>query len=230
MAENPYQEALQRASDLHEKLGPGYREVIEAIFPQLRGNENERMSKYINQELACLRANETKGSDRYEELTKAIAWVDGVPEKVALMEDDVWTEQDQNTIDNICSYIRGEQHFSENAIDDAIKFLTTRFQRPSPAVRWKPNDQGRYEDIRDILTTLVRSDGRANFTVSAVEADLRWFKERYHNMIPLQLTNSDKLSLGWVVDKLEDMKGRCLPVEFKRDKTERAISVIKTLL
>lgn len=230
MADKKYEEALQRASEMHERLGRGYREIIEAIFPQLRGSENERMSKYITNELACLRASEGKGSERYDELTKAITWTEGVVEKLAVSEDDVWTEQDQNTIDNICSYIRGEQHFSENAIDDAIKFLTTRFQRPSPAVRWKPNDQGRYEDIRDILNTLIRSNGHANFTVSAVEADLRWFKERYQNMIPLQLTNSDKLSLGWVVDKLEDMKGRYLPVEFNRDKTEKAISTIKKLL
>lgn len=49
-------------------------------------------------------------------------------------------------------------------------------------------------------------------------------------MIPLQLTNSDKLSLSWVIDKLEDMKDRFLPVEFNRDKTEKAISTIKKLL
>jgi len=34
------------------------------------------MKNYIKNELACLRAMEPIGSDRYEELTKAIQWVD----------------------------------------------------------------------------------------------------------------------------------------------------------
>jgi len=40
------------------------------------------MKDYIKNELVCLRAMEPIGSDRYEELTKAIQWVDSQNESI----------------------------------------------------------------------------------------------------------------------------------------------------
>ena len=37
---------------------------------------DEKMANFVTNELACLRATVEKGSDRYEELTNAIAWVE----------------------------------------------------------------------------------------------------------------------------------------------------------
>ena len=37
---------------------------------------DEKMANFIINELACLRATDEKGSERYEELTNAIAWVE----------------------------------------------------------------------------------------------------------------------------------------------------------
>ena len=79
--EQKYKEALEKAKNVHALLkrsddckNYSYAETIEDIFPELRESEDERIRKFISQELACLRANDEKGSDRYEELTDAIVW------------------------------------------------------------------------------------------------------------------------------------------------------------
>ena len=46
------------------------------IFPELKESDDEKMRNFIINELACLRATVEQGSDRYEELTNAIAWVE----------------------------------------------------------------------------------------------------------------------------------------------------------
>ena len=46
------------------------------IFPELRESGDERMIRFIANELMCLRAIDSKGSDRYKELTNAIAWIE----------------------------------------------------------------------------------------------------------------------------------------------------------
>lgn len=55
------------------------REALETLIPELKEseeNEDERFKNFISNELACLRATNGKGSDRYEELTKAINWLE----------------------------------------------------------------------------------------------------------------------------------------------------------
>ena len=227
MAENLYQEALKKASDLHEKLGPGYREIIEAIFPQLRGTEDERMSKYVTNELACLRANETKGSDRYDELTKAIEWVEKVPAKLAENKKDTWNAQDRNVFESLIGFVRGEFGATEAVRKQFADFLTERFQMLDFGVEWMPEDQAYYEDIRDILSELAGS----NPDNKAVVADLGWLSDRVKNMKPASpLSNDDATAIRWVLDRLEDIKDRPAYSELSRQKVVRAISILKKLL
>ena len=47
-------------------------------------DDDEKMRNFIGNELACLRATEGKGSDRYEELTNAIAWLKKQAEQSSL--------------------------------------------------------------------------------------------------------------------------------------------------
>jgi hypothetical protein len=53
-----------------------YEEDIIDIFPELKESEDERIRKFISNELVCLRATYGKSSDRYEELTNAVAWLE----------------------------------------------------------------------------------------------------------------------------------------------------------
>ena len=65
-----YDKAIERAKKLY---GNG---ITEEIFPELKESDDEKMRNFIINELACLRATNEKDSDRYEELTNAIAWVE----------------------------------------------------------------------------------------------------------------------------------------------------------
>ena len=69
-----YEQALERAKVINP--GTADYEVAVKIFPELKESEDERIKKFISHELACLRAADEKGSDRYKELTDAIAWLE----------------------------------------------------------------------------------------------------------------------------------------------------------
>ena len=71
-----YDEALKKASAAHKDDDRHIKATLERIFPELKESEDEKMINFIINELACLRATDEKGSDRYEELTNAIAWLE----------------------------------------------------------------------------------------------------------------------------------------------------------
>lgn len=76
-----YDEALGRAKALYAKGAPDSLH-LEEMFPVLKESEDEKIKNFICNELACLRATDEKGSDRYEELTNAIAWLEKQGDKV----------------------------------------------------------------------------------------------------------------------------------------------------
>lgn len=72
-----YEDALNRAKKLQANAkGLILNKWLYSIFPELKESEDEQMINLINHELACLRATDEKGSDRYKELTNAIAWLE----------------------------------------------------------------------------------------------------------------------------------------------------------
>ena len=52
------------------------------IFPELKESERIRMINFISNELACIRATDEKGSDRYDELTEAIDWLENQADQI----------------------------------------------------------------------------------------------------------------------------------------------------
>ena len=70
-----YDEALKKASTAHKDEDRHLKATLERIFPELKDSNDKKIRNFIINELACLRATDEKGSDRYEELTNAIAWL-----------------------------------------------------------------------------------------------------------------------------------------------------------
>lgn len=52
------------------------KEALETLIPEFHESEDEKVRKFIQNELACLRASEDKGSERYNELTSAITYLE----------------------------------------------------------------------------------------------------------------------------------------------------------
>ena len=71
-----YDEALEKASAAYKDNDRHLKATLERIFPELKDSDDKKMRNFIINELACIRATDEKGSDRYEELTNAIAWVE----------------------------------------------------------------------------------------------------------------------------------------------------------
>lgn len=99
-----YEEALERCREFYLKLGNAkLKEEVEEIFPELNKSEDKKIRKFISHELACLRANDEKGSDRYEELTNAITWLEKQAEQTH-----VWNVEDEHNLNVALSYIKDE--------------------------------------------------------------------------------------------------------------------------
>lgn len=73
--EKKYKDALIRAREVHRNEADK-RSTMEFLFPELKESEDEKIRKFISNELVCLRATYEKGSDRYEELTNAVTWLE----------------------------------------------------------------------------------------------------------------------------------------------------------
>ena len=68
-----YDELIKKAQDvLHTSE---FINIID-LFPEFEMDKDEMIKNFICNELACLRATDEKGSDRYNELTEAIAWIE----------------------------------------------------------------------------------------------------------------------------------------------------------
>ena len=137
-----YDKAFGRAKALYAKGAPDSLH-LEEMFPALKESEDERIRNFISNELACLRATEGKGSDRYEELTNAIAWLekqgeqkptDNVEPKFKVGEwitngeytwkivdvkplDYILQSQDGNIVDDTISHV--DEQFHSFTIEDA---------------------------------------------------------------------------------------------------------------
>lgn len=77
-----YEDALEYMRTVYPTLNGAAKEDVEHYFPELKENEDEKMINFISHELACLRATDEKGSDRYNELTEAIAWLKKQDERI----------------------------------------------------------------------------------------------------------------------------------------------------
>ena len=71
-----YDKAIKEAYIAYKDEDRHLKATLERIFPELKESDDEKMRNFIINELACLRATDEKGSDRYEELTNAIAWLE----------------------------------------------------------------------------------------------------------------------------------------------------------
>lgn len=82
-----YDEAIVRAKSKikNDKDHLLYEEDITYIFPELKDDE-DKIRNFISNELVCLRATDGKGSDRYEELTNAITWLEKQGEQNLVIE------------------------------------------------------------------------------------------------------------------------------------------------
>ena len=73
-----YDMALERAKEKIKDSGDneGRKIMIRDIFPELAESKDERIRKELMNEICCLRASESKGSDRYESLTEMLAYLE----------------------------------------------------------------------------------------------------------------------------------------------------------
>lgn len=158
-----YDEALKVTKNL---IGAGlvYEDAAIQIFPELLKENDERIKNFINNELACLRATDDKGSDRYNELTEAITWVEKQSELVNYLSkglDDAYERIDELIQKNneLCIKFEKQGEQRENATRDKIseylrKLILDQFQRGFPML----NYEGRIEEEVDFIINIAKKE------------------------------------------------------------------------
>jgi len=90
-------------------------------------------------------------------------------------------------------------HYPKDA-DEIGVIVSEMVNKHNKPIVFESKDQGRYEDIRDILRELINND---KYTRSAIECDLKWLTERFRYMKPQpkqEWSERDELMLGKCID------------------------------
>lgn len=72
--ENKYNEALKRAAIMYKSEDKSLKKSLEQIFPELRGDEDEKIRKWIINEIKVKHHN--LDEDNVDFVDKAIAWLE----------------------------------------------------------------------------------------------------------------------------------------------------------
>ena len=168
-----------------EDVKPATKEQRELLFTKMKEagyewNAEKKELKKIEQKSAWSEEDETSIAINNPDAYK-IGFADGEAHAKEEMTT-AWSKEDEKEykyvlkfVDNILNNCGNKKDYEHcKRCYDWLKSLKHR-----QTVEWEPKDQGRYEDIRDVLRCCMNLD---TFTQSAVEADLKWFVERYSNM------------------------------------------------
>jgi len=197
--EKKYNEALERAKQLHsEDCSAENKDTCEFIFPELRESEDERIRKFIKDELMCLRVGE-KDSDRDKELLNAIAWLEkqkeqkpcdncneheigyrrglkvGYQQALDEQKPAEWSEEDEKMLLSIINAFRNGT-VSTIGQEQWLKSLPKRFNL-QPIQEWSEED----EKIRIGLIATLRGFGANTSTNSTSRnytfpREIEWLK------------------------------------------------------
>ena len=178
-----YDDALERAKSFEL---PEYKNIMTSVFPELKEREDEKIRNFICNELACLRAADEKGSDRYEELTNAIAWlekqckdepIDLIQQRVDALtqlekqgeHNPAWSEKDIFKVQRICKYLdNAKKYYADiTEVRECIDWLKSLKDRIQP--QWKPSK----EQMKQLNSAAnIYPDSRIGYALRSLYQDL----------------------------------------------------------
>jgi len=129
---NIREETLKIARNLIEK-DPSLTDWVISKFPELKESEDVRMKNFISNELACIRATDGKGSDRYNELTEAIAWLKKQSEQKP-----IWSEEDSMHLTN--AILAAEKEWGAES-------YTSKWLKSLKPQQWSGEDERLFDSV-----------------------------------------------------------------------------------
>ena len=166
-------EVVKKYSGAHIMLTE---DLIGEMFPELMENNDEK----IRTELIRL-VSDWSDDGR----ASTCGYLTSIPKKDILE----WLERQKSLFsDNekrdVWEYVEKFKenygHYPKDA-DEIGVIVSEMVNKHNKPIVFEGKDQGRYEDIRDILRELINND---KYTRSAIECDLKWLTERFRYMKP----------------------------------------------
>lgn len=186
-----YDEAIERAKKLY---GNG---IAEGIFPELKESDDEKMRNFIINELACLRATDEKSSDRYEELTNAIDWLEKQRDKDKLIQElgEYKVKYTQEVLEKYVNSMSNKdderlrktaiaflKDFAEQGYENAVECIAWLEKQRKPKSYWKPTEE-QYEAL-DYAYNSCPDTERGNYYEGVLETlieDLHMLEKQGEN-------------------------------------------------
>lgn len=127
--------------------------ILEEIFPELREPEDERMIKFIKQQLFNIKKTITENYELDAKLTKAIEWLEKQGEQKP-----AWTEEDEKFLSDIIKdLVHPWNEYIPDRIEDEIEWLKNRLKsiknrvQPQPKQEWSKEDKYNHNIILYLL-------------------------------------------------------------------------------
>jgi len=164
-------------------------DFIEYEYPALKESEDEEIRNFINNELTFLRALDSIDSDRYKEITNAIAWL----EKQGMKETkktSIWNHWKDGIAGNgegkLIYLIKDGNDYSLNSVlgrecdyillSDLDKLMLEEKQGEQKTAEWSEEDEEHLNSILERLEGMCKKGATFTRTRFAVSEDKDWLK------------------------------------------------------
>ena len=152
-----YDDALERAKEIHKTINPVGQKDIEVIFPELAESEDERIRKEIRTYLHNELHNIDQLTPRTNEFERWIAWLEKQKEQKT-----EWSLQDEKILGEIFCAIRIDSALSEKKQDELICWLQQyrpyMYKEQKPA-EWSEGDEKKLSLIVGIIESYEHAHG-----------------------------------------------------------------------
>lgn len=165
-----YQEALERARELHEAGNALTKSQMEIVFPELKESEDERIRKelvyFIQKEKEYMESKvKPENSPRLMFFMDALAYLERQNEQKPAE----WSEEDDKMLNAIIDDIHCGTDFNAEVMHEANereKWLRERFKSLRPQPSWKPSEQ----QMRCLLDCVSKAKEIHNASVGGYDA------------------------------------------------------------
>lgn len=124
-----YEEALERAKELHEAGNALTKSQMEIVFPELKESEDERIRTRL---IALV---EAFGQGEYKD--EMLAYLERQKEQQPAE----WSEGDEGMLNCIIATLCEESHGGRETNDKMVTWLENRLKSLRPQPHWKPSEE-----------------------------------------------------------------------------------------
>ena len=205
-----YDSIIEKANKMHSENCEACKACIEELIPDLVESEDEKIRKWIIDDITFNMNNEPLHNSEYrKKAEKAIAWL----EKQAEQKPVNWSEEDKGIIEEVVSYLINYSNIVESKEDaDRIEYLIDKIQDICPHQKqaWSEEDEMFVHGLIRGLAAKRDIHGHTTFSSDCIDITktIDWLKSLQDRVQPQpkqEWSDEDKVKINRIVACLENL-------------------------